>query len=97
MRFIKKTLPMWEEDELERRLKGQPENLKTGDVSLILSWRHQIVNETAKKLGIIAKQKTVNQNYYVGKTTYFTHDDVRELNRRYKASKADAKLVAQAN
>lgn len=95
--FRNTTLKMWDEEELERRLKGQPENLKTGDVSLILSWRHQIVNEIARKLGIIAKPKTVNESYYVGKTTYFTHDDVRELNRRYKASKANAKLVAQAN
>lgn len=94
MRFIKKTLPMWEEDELIKRLDGKPENLTSSEVVSILKWTTTSFAEFVKKLGVNPKALVIRAPYPIGRTRYFTHEDVLELNRRYKASKQNADIVS---
>jgi len=93
--FHSTKLKMWDEEELESRLKGKPENIATKDVAFILGWNREIIGIWAKKLGITVKLNEISvRGHRISKVNYYTHDDVRELNRRYKASNANAKLVA---
>ena len=92
--FHSTKLKMWDEEELERRLEGYQKNIATKDVAFILGWNREIIGIWAKKLGITAKLNEISvRGSLISKVNYYTHDDVRELNRRYKASKQNADIV----